>query len=357
MQLSSAPMDLLDCSQPSWWALAAALNGAIAYFALRRILSWLRMRALAHPNSRSSHSLPTPQGAGIVIVPLAIVVAALPFSLNICTPTLGFGGMHAFVAFVAILCLTTVGFLDDQRPLPIALRLIVQIIAVMSVIFTLPGEYGLLPSLLPRLAERVLIVAAVLWFINLTNFMDGADLMSATETAAITVGIAILAAMGAVPPNFGWIAAALFGTMLGFVPWNAPPARVFLGDAGSVPIGLMIALLLLHIAASGHVISALILPLYYLADASVTMTRRLVVGDRFWEAHRDHYYQRALRRGMPVPQLIVYVGLTNAGLVALSTLAGVAEDGAIQFGALLAAILLVAWTLSFLSRGGALRHA
>jgi UDP-N-acetylmuramyl pentapeptide phosphotransferase/UDP-N-acetylglucosamine-1-phosphate transferase len=325
----------------------------MTYFALRPVFSWLRTRALAHPNSRSSHTVPTPQGAGIVIIPVAIMIAALPFALQVCTLTQPAAAMHACLSVAAILCLTLVGFLDDRRPLSITLRLGLQIIAAVLVVFTMPNEFRLLPSVLPLVAERIFVVVAVVWFVNLTNFMDGVDLMSATETVAITIGVTGLAAMGAVSPELGWVASALLGAMIAFIPWNAPPARIFLGDAGSLPLGLLLALMLLHIAASGHITSALILPLYYLADATFTMARRLVKGERIWEAHRDHFYQRALRGGMPVGRLISYIALTNAGLVALSILAASAQNSFVRFGLLLIAISIVACTGYSLSRAGA----
>ena len=95
MEPSSVFMGLVDCSQPQWWVLTALLSGAMTHFALRPVFSWLRTRALAHPNSRSSHTVPTPQGAGIVIIPVAIMVAALPFALQVCTPTHPAAAVHA----------------------------------------------------------------------------------------------------------------------------------------------------------------------------------------------------------------------------------------------------------------------
>ena len=341
----------MNCSQPQWWALAALAGATIAYFGLRHILSWLRIRAVAHPNSRSTHTVATAQGAGIVVMPVAIGITALPFALDICTSTIAFAGLHGLLAFVAILSLTGLGFLDDQRPLSIILRLAAQIMTAFLVVFALPSDFRLLPSSLPLLVERIFVVAAVVWFINLTNFMDGVDLMSATETIGIMLGAAILAVIGAVPPELGWVAAALLGAMLGFLPWNTPPARIFLGDAGSLPLGLILALVLLHVAASGHLISALILPLYYLADTSITLAHRLVRGERIWEAHREHLYQRAVRGGMSVGRLISYIALTNAALVVLSTLAALAPTSYAQHTLLFVAIVVVACTGFSLSRG------
>src|SRR5262249_31428702 len=170
----------------------------------------------------------------------------------------------------------------------------------------------------PLPLERVGLILAALWFVNLTNFMDGIDLISAVETVAITIGIAILAALGAIPSAYGYVAVALAGAMIGFGPWNAPPARLFLGDAGSIPIGFLLGVLLIHVAAEDALPAAIILPLYYLADATITLGRRLLRGERVWEAHRSHFYQQATRNGMSVTETVGRIAVLNAVLVALA---------------------------------------
>ena len=120
------------------------------------------------------------------------------------------------------------------------------------------------------------MLVAGIWFLNLVNFMDGIDWMTVAEVLPVTAGLAILGALGALP-SYGIVAAlALFGATLGFAPFNRPVARLFLGDVGSLPLGLLIGWLLLLLAARGHLAAALLLPLYYLADATVTLIRRLV---------------------------------------------------------------------------------
>jgi UDP-N-acetylmuramyl pentapeptide phosphotransferase/UDP-N-acetylglucosamine-1-phosphate transferase len=350
LNLDFVPVGLVDvCSQPRWWLVAALLSGLIAYLALRPIVAWLSATVIAHPNSRSSHAVPTPQGAGLVIVPAAITVAVLPFALNACSSSLAVGDVHVFLVLLGIVCLMGVGFLDDRQPLSITLRLTVQVLVAGVVAFTLPPHIRLSP--IPLLVERAVLVVAILWCINLANFMDGIDLMSATETISIAIGIVALSSLGAVPPELGWIAAALGGTMIAFVPWNAPPARIFLGDAGSLPLGLALGLLLMHAAASFRVAPILILPLYYVVDATFTLCLRLRRGDKIWQPHREHFYQRAVRRGMSVPHVILLVGLTNMCLVALSILAALARNYNGELASLAVAALLVACTCYSLSRG------
>ncbi len=127
--------------------------------------------------------------------------------------------------------------------------------------------------------------------------MDGIDGISSVETVSIGIGITILAG------SLGWeslgqtYSLVLAGAATGFLWWNWQPARVFLGDVGSVPLGFLLGWLLLNLAANGYWLQALILPLYYIADATLTLLERLIRRKKIWEAHRDHYYQQAVQKG------------------------------------------------------------
>jgi UDP-N-acetylmuramyl pentapeptide phosphotransferase/UDP-N-acetylglucosamine-1-phosphate transferase len=137
-----------------------------------------------------------------------------------------------------------------------------------------------------------------MWWINLFNFMDGIDGLAAGEAAAIGLGLLLFAGLGVgVDPQLAWLAAAIFGAAIGFLVWNWPPARIFLGDVGSTTLGYLTGFLLLGVAFGGHCRVALILPLYFVADATITLGRRLWRGERFWRAHREHFYQRAVGQG------------------------------------------------------------
>jgi UDP-N-acetylmuramyl pentapeptide phosphotransferase/UDP-N-acetylglucosamine-1-phosphate transferase len=114
------------------------------------------------------------------------------------------------------------------------------------------------------------------------------------------------------------VALALAGAMLGFAYFNRPVARLFLGDVGSLPIGLLLGWSLVLLAGSGHLAAALLLPLYYLADASITLGRRLLAGERFWESHRQHFYQQATARGFTVTAVVAHVLFANIMLAVLA---------------------------------------
>src|SRR5207302_10521657 len=127
--------------------------------------------------------------------------------------------------------------------------------------------------------------------------MDGIDWMTLAEVVPITAGVVALGLLGQVPALAILVALALLGATLGFAPFNKPVAKLFLGDVGSLPIGLVLAWLLLQVAAGGHLAAALLLPLYYVADATLTLFRRLKAREPVWQAHRTHFYQRAVDGG------------------------------------------------------------
>lgn len=329
------------------WILLAAAAGFCVWLATAALLPWLARRATVHPNARSSHTIPTPQGGGIAVVFVTGIAAfgALAFS-GVFPPELAY---HGAAVAVGAFALMAAGLLDDMRNLPILSRLAVQILAVGAVVVTLPPELRVLPGHLSFAVERTLIFLGGLWFVNLYNFMDGIDLMCVAETVAISIGVASLAALGFAPAWLGWVAAALAGAMLGFAPFNAPVARIFLGDAGSLAISLIVGTLLLQVAVAHAVAAAMILPLYYLMDATITVIWRMFRGQKFWQGHRDHFYQQAMRNGRPVAQIIGMVAGLNAVLIAVAITAAATVRVEIMLLALAAACIGVLLTLRLFS--------
>ena len=195
----------------------------------------------------------------------------------------------------------------------------VQAAAIALMLGALPEGMRALPFF-PYWLERGLLFVGALWFINLVNFMDGIDWMMVAEVVPVTAGIAVIGALGALPPEALLVALALNGAMLGFAPFNRPVARLFMGDMGSLPIGLLLAWLLILVAGSGHLVAALLLPLYFVADTSVTLLRRARAGEKLWVAHRTHFYQRARDNGFTNMEIVRRVFLVNVGLVVLAAL-------------------------------------
>jgi UDP-N-acetylmuramyl pentapeptide phosphotransferase/UDP-N-acetylglucosamine-1-phosphate transferase len=163
-----------------------------------------------------------------------------------------------------------------------------------------------------------MLLLAGLWFVNLVNFMDGLDWMTVAEVVPITGGMVILGWLSELPAPATLAAAALCGAMLGFAPFNRPVAKVFLGDVGSLPIGLLLGWCLLQLAYHQQFAAALLLPLYYLFDATATLLRRLVRREPFWAAHRSHFYQRATDNGFTVWRVVGEVFALNVILAALA---------------------------------------
>jgi UDP-N-acetylmuramyl pentapeptide phosphotransferase/UDP-N-acetylglucosamine-1-phosphate transferase len=332
-----------------WWPLALLLVVAAAAISAGLIvvlLPALRRHALARPNARSSHVEPTPQGGGIAVV-VAIAVVALA-AVTLTSPP----GERVQLAWVlgAVALIAAVGAVDDMRAMPVLPRLLLQALAVAVVIAALPAELRVVPPL-PWWFERALLAVAALWFVNLVNFMDGIDWMTVAQTVPVASGLAVIGWLGALPSAGTVIALALLGAMLGFAPFNRPVARLFLGDVGSLPLGLLLAWLLMLLALNGHVAAALLLPLYYLADATLTLSRRLLAGERVWQAHRAHFYQRATDGGFTVNEIVGRVFVINVILAALALVTVVIPDRWLALAMLAAGAALVASLLTAFARG------
>jgi UDP-N-acetylmuramyl pentapeptide phosphotransferase/UDP-N-acetylglucosamine-1-phosphate transferase len=272
----------------------------------------LQRYALARPNARSSHVTPTPQGGGIAVIAATAIGVMLTRMLGAPYPD-----NAVFIVMAAAFCLSAVGMVDDLRSIPVVPRLALQLAAVTILLATLPPQMRILEAI-PISLERTLLILGLLWFVNLVNFMDGLDWMTVAEMLPMTIVLAALAFLGEAPLDILPIALALAGALLGFAPFNRPVARLFLGDVGSLPIGLLTGWCLLELASRHHFAAAMLLPLYYLADATITLFRRLVNGERFWDAHRSHFYQQATDNGFSVRQVVTNVFLLNLLLAGLA---------------------------------------
>jgi UDP-N-acetylmuramyl pentapeptide phosphotransferase/UDP-N-acetylglucosamine-1-phosphate transferase len=319
-------------------ALAAGLSAGLIW-----LLHPLLVRyALARPNARSSHVVPTPQGGGIGVIAATLLAALVGTAL--------FAGIDARIGivFAAAVLLAWIGAVDDivtMRPLP---RLIIQFVAVGIVVSLLPAGLHLTP--VPTIVERAALIVLGVWAVNLTNFMDGIDWMTVAEVVPVTAGLGLFGLIGALPPSAFVLALALLGATIGFAPFNRPVARLFLGDVGSLPIGLLLFWLLVVLAGRGYVIAALLLPLYYLADATITLVRRASRGENIFEAHRSHFYQHATKTGWPVISVITRVFTLNVVLVALALLSGTIRTPLAQTIILIAGAAAVAWLLAWMQR-------
>jgi UDP-N-acetylmuramyl pentapeptide phosphotransferase/UDP-N-acetylglucosamine-1-phosphate transferase len=311
------------------------------------LLPMFRRYALARPNARSSHRIPTPQGGGVAVM-LAVAIALGADGALIGPERTALADTLALGAAAAMLAV--VGAIDDILPVAPSWRLAVQAVAVSLTVLTMPGELRAVPGA-PFAIERAAEIVAGLWFVNLVNFMDGIDWMTVAEAVPLTITLFVLAVLGAVPPLAGSVALALCGAILGFAPFNRPVAKLFLGDVGSLPIGLLLFWLLLQLAGSGHLAAAILLPLYYGADASLTLLGRLARRERITEAHRSHFYQLAVIRGLPVLTVVQAVFAVNLALAVLAALSVRLSSTLFDLAALASGGGLVAMLLIKMSRG------
>lgn len=322
-------------------AAVAALISALVTWTSRPLL---QRYALARPNARSSHRIPTPQGAGIAVIAATLLVASLwGVSANVAIPP-------ALVAATVVIAL--VGFADDIVSLPVLVRLVLQAACVGAVVFTAPETARIMPAL-PLPLERGLIVLAGVWFVNLVNFMDGLDLMTVAEVVPVTSALLLLGMLGDLAWPAVLVATALCGAMLGFAPFNRPVAKVFLGDVGSLPIGLLLGWCLLELAFRGQPAAALLLPAYYLADSTITLFRRIIRREPFWSAHRSHFYQRATDNGFTVKRVVGEAFALNLVLALLAIATVRAGSITITIVFLLAGAGAVAFVLRRFSRAQA----
>jgi UDP-N-acetylmuramyl pentapeptide phosphotransferase/UDP-N-acetylglucosamine-1-phosphate transferase len=265
-------------------------------------------------------------------------------------PASAVGIISPAILLAAVVLIAAVGIMADIHPIAVTLRLLLQALAVAMAIYTLPVELRVLP-ILPWWIERVALIVGGLWFVNLVNFMDGLDWMTVAEVVPITAALAAIGVLGILPPQATIISLALCGAMIGFAFFNRPVAKLFLGDVGSLPIGLSLGWLLVLVAGNGGRAAAILLPLYYLADSSLTLARRLMSGEQVWQPHRSHFYQRATDRGFRVIEVVARVFFVNLVLAALALATVLKPSRELDIAALGAGIVLVAWLLIDFSRG------
>lgn len=299
------------------YALAAA--GALGAYLLGLWLTgWVRKAVLHwglldHPNPRSSHTVATPRAGGLAVLALGGLGLGVAAAAD-----------HRLAAVLALLILPVmlVALADDIQPLPPATRLLVQGLAAAGAVLVFWPQSGLLVGAwaLAPLWAAVLGPLWIVWLANLYNFMDGSDGLAGVQTAVGGGFLAawLLAAGHQVPAGLG---AGLALGALAFLAWNWTPARVFMGDVGSVTTGYAVGLLGWWAAQRDLPLDAVILAFgLFIGDATLTLLRRLFHGERVWRAHRCHYYQRALRLGYRHDQIALAAAVLCAVLGALATL-------------------------------------
>lgn len=294
------------------WIFAA---GVLSWYLTGRARRYaISRRVLDIPNARSLHSLPTPRGGGIAVAGTVlglIVIQALAGLLpaNVAAALLGGGSLLALV-----------GWVDDRWGTPAVPRLGAHALAAVWGVYWLGSPsvltFGTAQMELGALGFPVACLGVV-WLINLYNFMDGIDGLAGGEAAAVGVAAgALLYLRGS--PDLALVSATVAGASAGFLVWNWPPARIFLGDAGSGLLGYVFAVLALASERSGSVPAVVwaVLLGVFLVDSTMTLVRRMLRRDRIVVAHKTHAYQRAVEGGLSHRQVTTGILLLNAALAA-----------------------------------------
>lgn len=296
--------------------LAGVLGFAVTLLVLRHAR---RLGVIAAPNERSSHTVPTPSGGGVGIVAggsLGGLLAAWFFP------------WPALVIVGLALAMAAMGFSDDRKPVSARLRLIVQVVLVGAMVATLEFEPLAAAFGVPfPIALAALLVLGAVYWINLFNFMDGIDGIAGTQAAFMLLGAIVLMLQAQAGPDVVllWWLAAIAAATLGFLLLNWPPAKIFMGDAGSTYLGFMLAYAAYASIAAGWLSlwQWLLLGALFIADATITLVRRLLRRERVFEAHRLHAYQHLSRRwGRHRPVTLLFLAVNVVLLLPLACAAG-----------------------------------
>lgn len=296
-------------------------------------------RHRVEPNDRSMHKVPTPAGGGIGIIA----------AISVLWPVWSWpSGILPKLLLALALALAVVSWIDDRRDLWPATRLLTQAVVVAIVVAWVPDTWRLLTAI-PLWGDRALLALAWLWMVNLNNFMDGIDGLAASEAMAVGLGYAGVVILAGGDRPFEPLALAIAGASAGYLVWNWHPARIFMGDVGSIPLGYLLGFLMLDLAMRGQVAAALILPMYFVADATITLARRVLAGEKPWHPHRTHFYQRAARGTARQDEVVLRVMLANAVLICLALLS--VRHPVQSFGVALAVTAVLLASLSHAARG------
>ena len=295
---------------PVWMLLHFVLAATGTWLARRYAL---RKQLIDQPGERRSHNAATPRGGGIAIV-AAVLLGIAWLALKEPREIFLLGCFAAGLVLVA-----GIGWVDDHRPIPAWPRLLVHAVAALLLAW---GVHRSTSGLLAPVLAFVLVMALV----NIWNFMDGIDGLAGSQAAIVAFAVAFILAGGI----WGWIAAGLVAALAGFLPFNFPKARIFLGDVGSGALGFLLAGLLMAAFQSGRVSwPLLLLPISaFLVDAGFTLGMRMLRKECWWTPHVQHTYQKWAGRNMShVGVTLAYAGFSLTAVMLVLVGMGWTEYG------------------------------
>ena len=295
---------------------------------LRYLIIFLKKRKiLDFPNFRSNHKSPIPNCAGVIVVPSILIC----FFIYIKFGYIGFYPWF-YISLITIILFFTCLF-DDLYNLSIFPRIVIQTFCVIfglevfgSNISEFSGNVILLNNFIGEqyfieIFLKFLVAISWLWLVNLFNFMDGMDGLTSCQVSTFSIGIIILSILGYLSTDETYIGLILLSASLGFFVWNKPPAKIFLGDVGSIPIGFIISSLIIYnFLENNNFVPLILLILFHISDSTITLLKRLLKRKNIFKAHSEHFYQNKIRHGYNHKEVLKKIFIVNILLVFYSLL-------------------------------------
>ena len=324
------------------WPISFIMSFIVSLVTIKASIILLKKtRTIDIPNERSSHSIPTPKGAGLGIIATLLIVYYTFFPLT------------DFWFIGSIVILAVLSFINDNKQISIIIRLILQMVLTIIILNLWPPlqQTMLLSNIIPFWLGNIIIILIVIWLINLFNFMDGIDGISGTQCIIIGVGVGVSIMFSQEEYKLEQLFAGFMaGSCLAFLVWNWSPAKVFLGDAGSIPLGFINAILILLLCKNGLWYVAIIINNYYFFDASITLLRRIRMKQKPWKAHKEHFYQKAIQNGYSHSEVCKIIAIHGIVLICLSSLASLKPNLIIISFSLVISSLSTIYLLYYLNK-------
>ena len=280
------------------------------------------------PSERSNHNTPKPKCAGLILVPLILITTLLVFHVE------NILNYHWLIIFGFCTILAILSFLDDIKNVSSGIRLVFQVFCVFSSLFLLDDQLEIFKKSfdflnffesIPILQNSLILLLLVflwVWIINMFNFMDGMDGITTVQVSALAILTNLLALLGFIEVHFIYFGLILLTVFLSFFTVNKPPAKIFLGDVGSIPIGFLVGFIIIYnMIKSDLIIPFLIIIMYYLLDSIITLVLRFCNKENIFKAHSGHFYQKIIRKGYShdfVLAKIIYINIILFLLAILS---------------------------------------
>ncbi len=300
----------------------SVLTFLLSFFGCRLAIGVLsKKKILDKPNLRSSHSTAIPIGAGVVIIFIILLYIFLFTSINFFIySSFDFSNL---LLFISVLTLGYISWRDDLNSTSRFFRIIFHIIAAGIGVNCLSEPGIVFQGIFPNFIDIILTIILWVWIINLTNFMDGIDGITSIEGISIFFGSLIIFLLIGETLEFNnssFITTFLIiitCALIGFLFWNWYPAKIFLGDVGSIPIGFLIGWIIFELAIIELWHVSLLLPMYYFFDSTLTLLNRMFRREKIFDAHRKHFYQKVTNIYQH-SKIVIYISILNTFLIILS---------------------------------------